>query len=85
MRSTTPGSAPSSTCEQALDDLDCLADSEAKSVLRTLAQYVMRRRPDCRQPAIGRVLRRGRRTPNCDSNTLDRPITVFRFRIESGR
>jgi octaprenyl-diphosphate synthase len=30
--------------EQALDDLHCLSDSEAKSVLRILAQYVVRRR-----------------------------------------
>jgi octaprenyl-diphosphate synthase len=29
--------------KQAVDALDCLADSEAKSVLRTLAQYVIRR------------------------------------------
>ena len=29
--------------EQALDALDCLADSDAKSVLRFLAQYVLRR------------------------------------------
>ena len=41
--SITPGSSPSSTCRLALDALDCLADSEAKSVLRTLAQYVIRR------------------------------------------
>ena len=29
--------------KQALDALDCLADSDAKAVLRTLAQYVVRR------------------------------------------
>jgi octaprenyl-diphosphate synthase len=29
--------------KQALDSLDCLADSEAKSMLRLLAQYVVRR------------------------------------------
>ncbi len=29
--------------KQALDALDCLADSDAKTVLRTLAQYVVRR------------------------------------------
>ena len=29
--------------KQALDNLDCLADSDAKSVLRILAQYVVRR------------------------------------------
>ena len=29
--------------KQALDALDCLSDSDAKSVLRTLAQYVVRR------------------------------------------
>jgi octaprenyl-diphosphate synthase len=29
--------------KQAVDTLDCLADSDAKSVLRTLAQYVIRR------------------------------------------
>ena len=34
------------------DALDCLADSEAKSVLRILAQYVVRARPpDSRRPA----------------------------------